>query len=61
MHSGWKNLRGRDHSLEIRVNGRILTWILRKQGGVHSSGSEQSPGAGSHVHGSDPLSPAKGS
>jgi hypothetical protein len=26
---GWKNLKGRDHSEDLNVDGRILEWILK--------------------------------
>jgi hypothetical protein len=46
---------GRDHLKEPGVDGTILKCILRKQVGLHSSGSEQSPGMRSCLHSSNFL------
>jgi hypothetical protein len=29
----FRNLKGRDHSEDLGVDGKILEWILRKMGG----------------------------
>jgi hypothetical protein len=57
-------LKGRDHSKDLGVNGRIiLKWILGKwcvRCGLNSSGSEKGLVAGSCQHGNEPTIFMKG-
>jgi hypothetical protein len=63
QYFGFKNLKGKDHSEDLGVDGKIISeWIFGSVGrcGLDLSGSGQGPAAGSYEHDNELLGSING-
>jgi hypothetical protein len=61
--SSSENMKGRDHSVDLDADGRILEWILEKHGGKLWAGCiwlRKGTSGGSCEHGNEPSASIKG-